>query len=85
MAKVTIYTREYCSYCERAKSLLDSKGIKFEEIDVTSDEAKMQEMVERSGKTSVPEILINDKPIGGYSDLFALEESGELDKLLKED
>lgn len=83
MANVIIYTKDYCPYCKRAKALLQQKGVKFEEIDVTNDEALQKEMIKRSGRTTVPEIFINGKHIGGCDDLFELDEKGELDKLLE--
>lgn len=82
MTEVIIYTKDYCTYCQRAKALLDEKGIKYQEIDVTHDKAKQKEMTERSGRTTVPEIFIDGKHIGGCDDLYKLEEKGKLEKLL---
>ena len=79
---IVIYTKEYCGYCLRAKGLLKRKGLEFTEIDV-SDAEKYDEMVEKSGRQTVPQIFINDKHIGGSDDLFDLDQSGELDKMLK--
>ncbi len=85
MARVEVYTTEYCPYCVRAKSLLTRKGVAFEEIDVTDDPALRAKMVERAGgRRTVPEIFINGRIIGGYDELRALEERGELDPLLGE-
>ena len=85
MAKVEVYTTSYCPYCTRAKSLLKSKGVAFEEIDVSSDSALREKMIELSGgRRTVPEIFINGKIIGGYDELRALEDGGGLDPLLKE-
>ncbi len=85
MARVEVYTTEYCPYCVRAKSLLTRKGVAFEEIDVTDDPALRAKMVELAGgRRTVPEIFINGKIIGGYDELRALEERGELDPLLGE-
>ena len=85
MAKVEVYTTSYCPYCVRAKSLLSRKGVAFEEIDVTDDEALRTKMIEMSGgRRTVPEIFINGKIIGGYDDLKALEDAGKLDGLLAE-
>ena len=85
MAKVEVYTTSYCPYCVRAKSLLNRKGIAFEEIDVTDDEALRAKMVEMSGgRRTVPEIFINGKIVGGYDDLKALDDAGKLDGLLAE-
>ncbi len=85
MAKVEVYTTEYCPYCVRAKSLLTRKGVAFEEIDVTDDPALRAKMVELAGgRPTVPEIFINGKIIGGYDELRALEDRGALDALLSE-
>ena len=85
MAKVEVYTTSYCPYCTRAKSLLRSKGVTFEEIDVSGDSALREKMVEMSGgRRTVPEIFINGKIIGGYDELRALEDEGGLDPLLSE-
>ena len=85
MAKVEVYTTSYCPYCTRAKSLLKNKGVAFEEIDVTEDDTLRDRMVELSGgRRTVPEIFINGKIIGGYDELRALENKGQLDALLAE-
>jgi glutaredoxin 3 len=83
VAKVEVYTTEYCPYCVRAKALLKSRGVQFEEIDVTDDTALRQKMVELSGgRRTVPEIFINGKIVGGYEELKALADAGELDAML---
>jgi glutaredoxin 3 len=85
VAKVEVYTTTYCPYCSRAKSLLKSKGVAFEEIDVSNDSALREKMVEMAGgRRTVPEIFINGKIIGGYDELRALEDEGGLDPLLNE-
>ncbi|HSA06507.1 MAG TPA: glutaredoxin 3 [Candidatus Gastranaerophilales bacterium] len=88
MAKVVIYTVDYCPYCNKAKKLLNERGIDFENIDITSNEGEMREkigeMIGSTGRTTVPQIFINSKHIGGYTDLKELNESGKLDILLKE-
>ncbi len=83
MATVELYTTTSCPFCVRAKSLLKSKGVQFTEIDVTDDDAMRQKMVELSGgRRSVPEIFINGKIVGGYDELKALNDAGELDQML---
>ena len=83
MAKVEIYTTSYCPFCIRAKNLLNSKGIAFDEIDVTDDDAMREKMVELSGgRRTVPEIFINGKIVGGYDELHALDARGDLDAML---
>jgi glutaredoxin 3 len=83
MAKVVVYSTATCPYCVRAKMLLDQKKVAYEEIWVDRDDQKREEMVTRSGRRTVPQIFINDQPIGGFDDLWALEQKGELDQLLK--
>ncbi|MFT4079908.1 glutaredoxin 3 [Rhodomicrobium sp.] len=83
MQPVTIYTTPSCPYCRRAKALLTRKGVTFEEIDV-SDRAKRAEMSDIvGGRTSVPQIFIGSRHIGGCDDLHALDAKGELDPLLQ--
>jgi glutaredoxin 3 len=83
MAKVEIYTKFLCPYCTRAKSLLKSKGVDFEEYDITMGGPKRAEMLSRApGRTTVPQIFIGDRHIGGSDDLAALERAGGLDALL---
>lgn len=83
MAKVTLYTADWCPYCVRAKRLLQDKGADFNEVNVDQEPGKREEMVRKTGHKTIPMIFINDKFIGGFSDLSALEEKGELDALLK--
>lgn len=82
MSKIEIYTKNYCAYCHRAKDLLNIKGVDFIEYDVTTDPEKLQEMIQRSQRKTVPEIFIADQLIGGCDELFNLDERGELDDLL---
>jgi glutaredoxin 3 len=85
VAKVEIYSTQYCPYCVRAKALLKSKGVGFEEIDVTDDPELRARMVALAGgRRTVPQIFINGEIIGGCDELYALERSGELDLLLAE-
>jgi glutaredoxin 3 len=82
VAKVEIYTSALCGYCSRAKNLLEKKGVDFIEYDVTYDSGKRHEMTGRAGKTAVPQVFIDDKPVGGYSDLIELDVDDELDNML---
>jgi glutaredoxin 3 len=82
MATVIMYTTQWCPFCVRAKALLNHKGISFEEIDVSGDDALRTKMVEESGRQTVPQIFINGQPIGGFEDLASLDREGELDRLL---
>ncbi len=82
-ATVEIYTKFGCPYCVRAKQLLDSKGVRYTEYDVSMGGVKRAEMVARApGARTVPQIFINDVAIGGSDDLRALDSSGKLDNLL---
>ncbi len=85
MPKVEVYTTSYCPFCARAKSLLKTKGVAFDEIDVTDDDQLRAKMIEMSGgRRTVPEIFINGKIVGGFDELKALNDSGKLDDLLAE-
>ncbi|HEY9157105.1 glutaredoxin 3 [Candidatus Binatus sp.] len=85
MPKVEVYTTTYCAFCVRAKNLLKSKGVAFDEIDVTDDDELRTKMIQMSGgRYTVPEIFINSRIIGGFEELKALNDSGELDDLLAE-
>ncbi|MBW7930222.1 MAG: glutaredoxin 3 [Gammaproteobacteria bacterium] len=80
--KVVMYATPTCPYCHAARDLLQEKGVTYEEINVAGNPALRQEMAARSGRRTVPQIFINDRHIGGYDDLDALERSGQLDPLL---
>jgi len=81
---VTIYTKPFCPYCARALALLQEKGVEFTEIEAAWDSAKKQEMVQRSGgRMTFPQIFIGDRHIGGCDDMQALQDSGELDRMLE--
>ena len=82
-SKITLYTTRVCPYCVRAKRLLQSKQVEYEEVDTGADSALWQQMTERSGgRRTVPQIFIGDLHIGGSDDLSRLELAGELDRLL---
>jgi len=84
MAKVEVYSSMFCGFCYRAKKLLEKKGVAFTEINVMANPARRAEMVQRSGgRTSVPQIFIDDQWIGGCDELYALESSNKLDPLLQ--
>ena len=83
MKKVVIYTGPMCNYCSAAKHLLNKKKVSYEEIDIGYDEKKRDEMLKKSnGAKTIPQIFIEEKHIGGYVELKALENKGELDSLL---
>lgn len=83
MAKVEIYTKFLCPYCTRAKSLLRAKGVEVTEYDITMGGPKREEMLSRApGRSTVPQVFIDGKHIGGSDDLAALDRAGGLDPLL---
>jgi len=84
MAKVEIYTTQFCPYCFRAKRLLQERGVEFTEIDVMMDGARRKEMMDRAGgRRSVPQIFINGKHVGGSDELHALDRDGKLKPMLE--
>jgi len=80
---VTVYVSDWCPYCERAKGLLSGKNVVFSEINVEDDAKLREEMIARSNRRTVPQIFIGDKHVGGCDDLFELDRSGELDRLIQ--
>ncbi|MBA5707351.1 glutaredoxin 3 [Pseudomonas fulva] len=82
MKPVIVYSSDYCPYCMRAKYLLESKGVAFEEIKVDGKPQVRAEMTQRAGRTSVPQIWIGSTHVGGCDELHALERAGKLDALL---
>lgn len=82
MKQVVVYSSDWCPYCTRAKQLLGSKGVAFEEIRVDGKPDVRAEMAKKAGRTSVPQIWIGEQHIGGCDDLYALERAGKLDALL---
>jgi len=81
-ATVKIYTTDWCGYCSAALRMLRSKGIEFEQIDVDGDVKMRRWLVEKTGRTTVPQIFIDGQPIGGFTDMRALDERGKLDPML---
>lgn len=82
MPKVVMYSTRFCPYCVRARALLEKKGVEFTDIRVDSEPTLRSEMVKRAGRSSVPQIFIDDEHVGGCDDLYELEFEGELDKKL---
>lgn len=83
VATIIIYSSLTCPYCDHAKELLDQKGLAYKEVNVDQDPNYLREMVEKSGRRTVPQIFIDGKHIGGFDDLRRLNESGKLDALVK--
>lgn len=81
---VTLYTTRFCPYCIRARSLLDEKGIDYEDIAVDHDPQLRREMVQLSGRTTVPQIWIGEQHVGGCDDLMLLARQGQLDAMLEQ-
>lgn len=81
---VVVFTTRVCSYCARAKEFLKKKGVAFSEIDVSDDDEKRAWLLQASGQRTVPQIFINDRSVGGFQDIWALDRKGELDVLLSE-
>jgi glutaredoxin 3 len=80
---VTLYVSNWCPYCQRAKGLLAQKNVVFSEINVEDDDKLREEMIARSNRRTVPQIFIGDRHVGGCDDLFELDRSGELDRLIQ--
>jgi len=81
---VLMYATAVCPYCVRARRLLERKGVTYEEIRIDRDREQLQVMIQRSKRTTVPQIFIGDAHVGGYDDLARLEEAGRLDALLEQ-
>ncbi|HWY93854.1 MAG TPA: glutaredoxin 3 [Steroidobacteraceae bacterium] len=80
---MTLYVSDWCPYCQRARGLLAQKNVEFSEINVEDDAKLREEMIARSNRRTVPQIFIGDKHVGGCDDLFELDRSGELDRLIQ--
>jgi glutaredoxin 3 len=83
MPAVRVYSTLFCPYCVMAKRLLDTKGVRYEEIRVDEDPTLREEMMRTSGRRTVPQIFVGDTHVGGFDDLSALERAGKLDPLLR--
>lgn len=83
-APVTLYTTQWCPFCIRAKQLLEQKGAAYDEISVDGRPELRQEMMQKSGRYTVPQIWIGDRHVGGCDELYALERGGRLDALLRD-
>ena len=84
MSAITLYSKNYCGYCTAAKALLHSNGYTVQEINLEGDFAGIQDVMARSGQRTLPQIFVNDKPVGGYRELAALIASGEFAELLSQ-
>jgi glutaredoxin 3 len=79
VARIRVYSTRWCGYCVRAKALLESRGIEYEEISLDSDPAFRRKLFDLTGGWTVPQILIDGRPIGGYTELWRLDRDGRLD------
>lgn len=82
MARIRVYSTRWCGYCVRAKALLESRGLEYEEVALDDDPAFRQKLFDLTGRCTVPQILIDGKPIGGYTELWRLDRDRRLDELL---
>lgn len=82
MKKIEIYTTQWCPYCHAAKSLLDEKGVNYEEVDADDPDVRMAMVHRANGRRTVPQIFVGETHVGGYDDMAALDRSGKLDPLL---
>ena len=82
MRRIRIYTTHWCGFCVRAKTLLDSRRLPYEEVSLDDDPAFRQTVYEATGGWTVPQIVVGDQPIGGYTELWRLDREGRLDELL---
>ncbi len=83
MPRIEIYTKQQCPYCVRAKALLERKGAAYQEIDVEGKDELRIWLVEASGQKTVPQIFVDGRPLGGFSDIDALDRRGKLDAILR--
>lgn len=84
MAEIIVYKTQHCGYCVRVSHLLASKGVPFQEVDVSDDQGKRRWLVDVTKRRTVPQVFINGKPVGGFDELARLNRTGELDRLLAE-
>lgn len=84
MSNVVIYSRPNCGFCTLAKALFDRKGIAYDEVNVLADRSRIAEMIDRSGgRMTLPQVFVNERHVGGYDDVAALDRRGVLDQLLE--
>lgn len=82
--RVVMYAKSWCPYCERARALLQRKGVAFQEIDIEAQPEQREEMIRRGGQYTVPQIFIGERHVGGSDELYELEAAGGLDPLLRQ-
>ena len=81
--KVTVYTKQSCPFCVRAKRLLEKKGVAFDEVSVEGDDDLRTWLVEKTGQMTVPQIFVGERSLGGFSDVDALDQAGKLEPILR--
>jgi glutaredoxin 3 len=82
MPTIRVFTTNWCGYCTRAKALLDARGIEYEEVNLDDDPTFRQRLFDLTGGWTVPQIVVGERPIGGYAELWQLDREGRLDELL---
>jgi glutaredoxin 3 len=82
MARIRIYTTRWCGYCTRAKALLDARGLAYDEVPLDHEIGFRQLLLDLTGGWTVPQILVDDRPVGGYTELWRLDRDGQLDELV---
>jgi glutaredoxin 3 len=82
MAEITVYTTEPCSFCSRVKGLLEARGVDFTEVNLAKDQEGRSELVRRTGMMSFPQVIVGDHVLGGFAELEAAADSGQLERLL---
>ena len=83
MSEIIVYANQSCPFCIRARKLLDVKGLEYDLIDVTGSPERWAQMEERSGRNTIPQVFVKGQHVGGYDDLYAADQSGRLDEMLK--
>jgi glutaredoxin 3 len=83
MARIQVYTTHWCGYCVRAKALLDSRGLDYEEVSLDHEIGFRQKLLDLTGGWTVPQVVIDGRPVGGYTELWRLDREGRLDALLE--
>lgn len=82
MADIKVYTTDLCGYCNQAKALLDARGYEYEEIDMSRDTEAREELAARTGRMTFPQIMVRDRPVGGFQELLAAHRAGTLAQVL---
>jgi glutaredoxin 3 len=82
VSRIQVYTTRWCGFCARAKALLDERGVAYEEVPLDGDPAFRQRLMDLTGNWTVPQILVDGSPVGGYTELVRMDRDGRLERLL---